>query len=1366
MKKRIVSMFTSMLLVFSMVSYVPNVNAKADDITEERNGEITTGSGDVSIEGTNSFGNMLTSSLDEKMDEQEANNGYNVFSVEMADTTVAAVEFETLEDCTLVVGIYDEAGEAMLASGSTEVISGETDVYVDIETDSMPEYFYLRAFLVDTECFRPLCAAYESPNYTQEMQEFLQKTTDDFDQDRVLNLDEDKTNNFAVYSEDTKIISQAEGTNEVVSADDENNIYVIENADSSITSLQPGETFAYEYGEGDVLIVKVNTISINGTTVTIKGEETSLEETFDYVKIDTQQETGDAEIDTNGCDDSLEYMGTISENENSRTSTYAIDVDTGASTKLSYKFLGNDEDGPKVTGSFSLGVGVNVKTYISFSYQYIEIAFNSDMKLELAFEDKVEIKIPIGKVTFIPFPGINIGCDLNFLASIAGKISFSATLEYTSIGFSYSSDTGFKNLVKKPNLDIDKEIQAEIKVFIGISLAPNVSLISSKIAKAELDLKAGAEIAAEATLATSSDSVKHDCSICFDGEIAPKVEMGVKLKLLDNSKLSLDIKMLDFKFTSADFYFSVDKKEFGWGGCPYKKYKINITVLDQEADPVENAKVEIDDSIVCNELITNKDGKTSLYLPNGKYKVTVEKNSAKVKRKFAVLDNAKSLPVELSTNNNQSGNDKISTDDCKLSLGMGDSAIITESGNLYMWGSNSRGELGNGTTTDSYTPIKIMDNIKSVSLGSSSSAAITEIGELYTWGDNSDGTLGDGTTIDRYYPIKIMDNVASVSVSSSVSAAITEDGSLYMWGYNNGGRLGNGYGNGIVATPIKILDNVKSVSLGNSHSAAITKDGDLYTWGFNDCGQLGNGTTTDSYTPIKIMDNVKSVSLGSLNSAAITKDGRLYVWGNNDHGEVGNGTTTDMCVPIKIMDNVKSVSLGSISAAITETGELYMWGENYCGLLGNGTTADSYTPMKIMDKVVSFNIGHALAMAITKDGGLYTWGANTNGQLGDGTTSQWVIRSIPAKILDNVKSVSLGNSHSAAITKDGSLYTWGYNGSGQLGNGITTDSSIPIKITIPAATTAISAMSPSVMLFTEMSVRTTKSFSDLKTNEVYNIYAIKSQSAETLLDSDNLLYITQAVSDENGELSVAYGLAEKYDDAVWLAVPMTQTDISSADVALGDLEYTGNEQFVEPVVTFDGEVLAEGKAYYLERDYSATDPGKYTVIITGMGLYTGSIEVSYSVNDVGYDVAGNVTSFGSNEKDLTTITLMTEGNSEPTYSITVGGIGTVKYSIPNVMTGKYTLIISKKNHVTRTYKVSVDDKDIVQDLKIHLIGDINGDGKITISDVAKTTSHIRGKVLLEDYDFAVADINGDGKVTVSDKAKINAHMRGKSSLWK
>lgn len=1202
MKKRIVSMLTSMLLVFSLMTYVPDVNAKADNTTEERNGEITTGSGDVSIEGTNSFGNMLTSSLDEKMDEQEANNGYNVFSVEMADTTVAAVEFETLEDCTLVVGIYDEAGEAMLASGSTEVISGETDVYVDIETDSMPEYFYLRAFLVDTECFCPLCAAYESPNYTQEMQEFLQKTTDDFDQDRVLNLDEDKTNNFAVYSEDTTVISQAEGTNEVVSADDENNIYVIENADSSITSLQPGETFAYEYGEGDVLIVKVNTISVNGTTATIKGEETSLEETFDYVKIDTQQETGDAEIDTNGCDDSLEYMGTISENENSRISTHAIDVDTGASTKLSYKFLGNDEDGPKVTGSISIGVGVSVKTYISFSYQYIEIAFNSDMKLELAFEDKVEIEIPIGKVTFIPFPGINIGCDLNFLASIAGKISFTATLECTSIGFSYSSDTGFKNLVKKPNLDIDKEIQAEIKVFIGISLAPNVSLISSKIAKAELDLKAGAEIAAEATLATSSNSVKHDCSICFDGEIAPKVEMSVKLKLLDNSKLSLDIKMLDFKFTSADFYFSVDKKEFGWGGCPYKKYKIDITVLDQEADPVENAKVEIDDSVVCNELITNKDGKVSLYLPAGKFKTIISKDGYNnVNKKFTVDENRTSIKV-------------------------------------YLNNSNSELNIANAIFASDY---------------------------IYHFWEDDDGSIK--CSIDRYVGSKSI-----VNIPKKIN------------GYDVENIMPDSFSANKIVNKIIVPETVKRIGesafSGCSNLAYIELPKTLLILqerAFEGCSSLKSITIPGGidYIPAYLCWECSSLE------EVIIPDGIKTIGDSSFY-----------------FTNIKNVFLPDS----TEQVGAYAFGLaiEYVSL-PDSTEYNSGGWFGLDDSFV--NYGH---------GGKVEF---------DFRSTQKLAKEVNKSILDNddylCESLDAPVVFATVDTIDRTMYR--------------------------------------------------AYFENVTPNEIYNVYILKSLKSEDIFSSENILYVNQYIVDEYSDvLDIYYTPTENYDEAIAFAVPMSLLDISNAEISVDNLNYTGEEQFINPRVTLDEKVLIEGMDYYLDGDYSATDPGKYTVIITGMGLYTGSIEVSYSVNDVGYDVAGNVTSFGSNETDLTTITLMTEGNSEPTYSITVGGIGTVKYSISNVMTGKYTLIISKKNHVTRTYKVSVDDKDIVQDLKIHLIGDINGDGKITISDVAKTTSHIRGKVLLEDYDFAVADINGDGKVTVSDKAKINAHMRGKSSLWK
>ena len=99
------------------------------------------------------------------------------------------------------------------------------------------------------------------------------------------------------------------------------------------------------------------------------------------------------------------------------------------------------------------------------------------------------------------------------------------------------------------------------------------------------------------------------------------------------------------------------------------------------------------------------------------------------------------------------------------------------------------------------------------------------------------------------------------------------------------------------------------------------------------------------------------------------------------------------------------------------------------------------------------------------------------------------------------------------------------------------------------------------------------------------------------------------------------------------------------------------------------------------------------------------------------------------------------------------------------MTGKYTLIISKKNHVTREYTITVGTDAVTQDVKIHLMGDINGDGRISISDINKANLHAKGKKILLGYEFACADINGDGRVTISDVNKLNLHNKGKSLLW-
>jgi len=345
-------------------------------------------------------------------------------------------------------------------------------------------------------------------------------------------------------------------------------------------------------------------------------------------------------------------------------------------------------------------------------------------------------------------------------------------------------------------------------------------------------------------------------------------------------------------------------------------------------------------------------------------------------------------------------------------------------------------------------------NIRSVSLGTMNGGAITTSGNLYMWGTNRYGQLGNGELVSNTVnaPIGIMKNVEMIDVGNDYTAAITTNGNLYMWGCNVCTRIGPWEWNeemsfSAILLPKKVMANVKAVSLGGGHSAAITTDGSLYTWGYNNYGQLGDGTTEDSSTPVKIMDNVRMVSLGTEHSAAITTDGSLYMWGLNNYGQLGNGLTENSSVPIKVMDNVKMISLGNyhgggsysdltmrnhFSAAIATDGSLYMWGSNEFGQLGNSTTESSSVPIKIMDNVKEVSLGEYHSGAITNNGSLYMWGENWDAQLGDGTRND---SSTPIKIMEDVEIISLGSDHSAAITTDGNLYTWGNGSFGMLGDG-------------------------------------------------------------------------------------------------------------------------------------------------------------------------------------------------------------------------------------------------------------------------------------------------------------------------------------------
>ena len=163
---------------------------------------------------------------------------------------------------------------------------------------------------------------------------------------------------------------------------------------------------------------------------------------------------------------------------------------------------------------------------------------------------------------------------------------------------------------------------------------------------------------------------------------------------------------------------------------------------------------------------------------------------------------------------------------------------------------------------------------------------------------------------------------------------------------------------------------------------------------------------------------------------------------------------------------------------------------------------------------------------------------------------------------------------------------------------------------------------------------------------------------------------------------------------------------------------------------------------------------------------------SYKVTDPNArgSVSGTVKSFNS-ASDKVTVQLIQQGHSEPAYETIVpsgtkeGNQYTASYTISGVASGTYTMRVLKKNHVTREYTITVGGEAVTQNAKIHLKGDINGDGKITIGDVNRAKLQAKGKSKLTLYEFACADINGDGKITISDVNRANLHVKGKSLLW-
>lgn len=490
------------------------------------------------------------------------------------------------------------------------------------------------------------------------------------------------------------------------------------------------------------------------------------------------------------------------------------------------------------------------------------------------------------------------------------------------------------------------------------------------------------------------------------------------------------------------------------------------------------------------------------------------------------------LPVPVHTGGVMAGK-KIAS----VAIGQRHTCAISTDNKVYCWGDNSWGQLGDGTTTSTSLPVEITNSgalngkvTKSISIGIYSGftcAIATDVtlgDQAYCWGLNNSYQLGDGlggqdpNNAGQFYKStipKAVDvtgvlsgkTVKSISLGRQNTCAIaaSADGKnqVYCWGYNYGGAVGvpmtSIYSTDIhrpVAVTIEegVLKDktILSLSTGTEHSCVIASDGQMYCWGDDENvgdsnnGVLGNGANVKSFVPVGLAKTgilsgrtVKSITAGGYgHTCAISDEDKAYCWGYNYNGQLGNNTKTTSRIPVPVYIGtveapgalygkvIKLIETGrvhdytcAIAADASSGDQIYCWGDNASGQLGNNSKTQTSVPIKVNTDgalsgltIKSMALGRDFACVIASDDQPYCWGANSLGQLGDGTTTQSLV---PVKVktdgvLNGKKlvSISSGTFHTCALDSDGAAYCWGYNSNRDLGNVSVTgySSTIPVVV--------------------------------------------------------------------------------------------------------------------------------------------------------------------------------------------------------------------------------------------------------------------------------------------------------------------------------